>query len=96
MPSLGWRSQSPGLGLVSKRWSVALEVALLEWQNGGEGLRLLGRSSDPNLVEAVREHLLGRLGAESPSKRSKLHLLHPISAGASSDSNEMGTDEENE
>ena len=33
------------------------EVALIEWSDATGGMRLLGRSRDPQVIAAVREHL---------------------------------------
>ncbi len=57
---------------------MGLEVALLEWREGRQGLRLLGRSADPGMVEAVREHLVEQLGdTGAPDDRPKLRLIRP-------------------
>ena len=45
---------------------MALEVALLEWGEESGGVRMLGRSTDPALVEVVREHLTRRLSPYTP------------------------------
>ena len=55
---------------------MELEVALLEWNKGEQGVRLLGRSSDPGLVEAVRDHLVDQLGDCRPESAS-LRLIRP-------------------
>ena len=36
-----------------------LEVSLIEWPNGPEsgGPRLIGRTTDPGLINTIREHL---------------------------------------
>jgi len=39
---------------------MALEIVLLEWERGG-GLQLLGRSTEAELVETVRERLIQRI-----------------------------------
>ena len=57
---------------------MPFEVALLEWGDGREGVRLLGRSSAPDLVETVRAHLVDRLSDDEPSeslKRRRLRLV---------------------
>ncbi len=50
-----------------------LNVALLEWPNGPEagGPRLLGRTSDPDLIAQVREHLAAK-------RRRELARLEPF------------------
>ncbi len=42
---------------------MSFEVALLEWgeKPGAEGVRLVGRTRDGDLIAAVRKHLLARL-----------------------------------
>jgi hypothetical protein len=49
-----------------------LEVSLIEWPSGPErgGPRLLGRSADPDLITAVREHL-------AAASRRELTCLEP-------------------
>ena len=46
---------------------MRFEVALLRWSEdpNGEGVRLVGRSGDPSLVDLVRLHLQQRLGEET-------------------------------
>ena len=55
---------------------MALEVALLERSDRSGAIRLLGRSSDPGLVEAVRDHLVDQLGECRPESAS-LRLIRP-------------------
>ena len=45
------------------------EIALLAWseRHDQDGVRCLGRTRDPHLVEAVREHLIQRLDATQPN-----------------------------
>ena len=57
---------------------MQVEVALLEWAYERGGVRLLGRSSDPELVEAVREHLVQQLGSERQGGPAALRLLRPV------------------
>lgn len=60
-----------------------LEVALLEWgerEPGENTVKLLGRSSDPALVETVRAHLVGRLSGpldEPPGLAGPVRRLQP-------------------
>ena len=44
--------------------TVSLEVALLEHEAGG--VKLLGRSDDPDLIERVRAHLTRKLHRAAP------------------------------
>ncbi len=48
---------------------MRFEVALLRWTEDadGEGVRLVGRSRDLNLVELVQAHLIRQLGEEIPA-----------------------------
>ncbi len=55
---------------------MELEVALLEY--GIEGVRLLGRCTDPDLVEKVRARLVERLSPERPSTRSPARRLRSV------------------
>ncbi len=61
---------------------MTLEVALLERTDGSGAIRLLGRSSDPGLIEAVREHLMDRLGDDRP-RSAPLQLVRPEHSGQS-------------
>ena len=66
---------------------MGLEIALLEWREGAQGLRLLGRSADPVMVAAVREHLVERLAdAGVLDEPSELRLVRPT------DDDEHGSD----
>ena len=57
---------------------MGLEVALLEWREGAQGLRLVGRSADPAMVAAVKEHLVERLaGTGAPDEPPMLRLVRP-------------------
>ena len=60
---------------------MGLEVALIEREDVNGGLRLLGRSSDPDLIEAVREHLVHRLQTDGPSPVATLRLIRPKASG---------------
>lgn len=53
---------------------MALEVALLDWSDTN-GMRLLGRSRDPAVIETVRDHLAERLGAEPAPPRAPLRVV---------------------
>ena len=57
---------------------MPFEVALLEWGDGRDGVRLLGRSSAPDLVETVRAHLVDRLSDDEPSESPRVHRLWPV------------------
>ena len=46
--------------------TVSLEVALLEWNHEVGGVKFLGRSGDPELVERVRAHLTRKLHRAAP------------------------------
>ena len=61
---------------------MELEVALLEWNKGEQGVRLLGRSNDPGLIEAVRDHLMDQLGDDRP-RSAPLQLVRPEHSGQS-------------
>jgi hypothetical protein len=60
-----------------------LEVSLIEWPSGPEhgGPRLLGRSADPDLITAVREHL-------AAASRRELTRLEPPVRLAGRDAND--------
>ena len=47
---------------------MSFEIALLEWseEHGEEGVRLVGRTRDRDLITVVRRHLLARL--QDPSE----------------------------
>ena len=53
---------------------MRLEVALIQWNDQGEAVRLLGRSGDAELVEVVRQHLVQRF-APAQSGELPLRLL---------------------
>ena len=55
------------------------EVALLQWSPGG-GVRLLGKSNDPEMVDTVRRHLVGRLDEAQPADgpTTQLRLVQPV------------------
>ena len=44
------------------------EVTLVEWTDGDQGVRLVGRSSDPALIKRVREHLHSRIDSNEPPR----------------------------
>lgn len=50
-----------------------IEVALIDYRPEG-GLKLLGKSNDPELVELVRQALMEELGAVG---KPKLKLVEP-------------------
>ena len=53
---------------------ATIEIGLFEY--GPRGLRLLGRSSDAELVELVRDHFAQRLRAgTSPDVHAPLHAV---------------------
>ena len=57
---------------------MSLEVVLLESDEDEGGVRLLGRSSNPFVVDTVRRHLVGRLGSGVPLNPSlPLHAVLP-------------------
>lgn len=64
------------------------EVALLEWGEDRGGVRLLGRSADPDVVNLVRRHLMGRLTEKAPTSESvtKLRLLKPLDGNEANES----------
>ncbi len=41
---------------------ASIEVVLIAWSSAGEPPRLLGRSTEPDVVETVRAHLHARCG----------------------------------
>ena len=68
--------------VLRERWVHAkldlAEVALIEWGDGAEGggLRLAGRSNDPQLVEMVRQHILRRLQPdEEQGRQPRLRVI---------------------
>ena len=46
---------------------MTTEVALIE-SDQNQGVRLLGRTSTPEVIELVRDHLIGRLDSASEEK----------------------------
>ena len=52
-----------------------MEVALLEWNDMEQGVRLVGRSSDPILVRSVRAHLASDLNGDSERPTEHLYLV---------------------
>ena len=56
-----------------------LEIALLGWDDGRSGVRLIGRTHNAALIDAVREHLIERLETEcapdGPQPSPSLRLL---------------------
>ena len=53
---------------------ATIEIGLFEY--GPRGLRLLGRSSDAELVDLVRDHLAQRLRAGTlPNEHAPLHVV---------------------
>jgi hypothetical protein len=55
---------------------MTIEVALID-SDARRGVRLLGRSADSDLVEAVREHLVDQLQRRTDSEPPQLHLVGP-------------------
>ena len=54
-----------------------LEVSLIEWPQGPEqgGPRLLGRTTDPDLIETVRSHLAAGHRLEQARLESPVRLV---------------------
>jgi hypothetical protein len=52
-----------------------MEVALLEWNDTEQGVRLVGRSGDPNLIRSVREHLSRDLLGDAEHPAERLYLV---------------------
>jgi len=65
---------------------MTVDIALIEWPEGREagGPRLLGRLSDPDLVETVRD----RLAAER--RRELARLGSPVRLAAREDAEDAG------
>lgn len=53
---------------------MTTEVALIE-SDRNRGVRLLGRTSAPEIIGLVREHLIDELDAESEEKPAQLRLV---------------------
>ena len=60
---------------------MTVEIALLEWGDRSGGIRLLGRSTAPDLVELVRHHLVSELQSERPP-RAVGPLLRVVDTGS--------------
>lgn len=60
---------------------MPLEVALLQWGDGRGGVRLLGRSTDPGVVDAVRRHLVDQFSDDHEEARTELRLVRAPSDG---------------
>lgn len=76
---------------------MGLEVALLEWGEGQGGVRLLGRSGDPELVDLVRQHLAERLApAASRAPTNRPPSLRPVRSRRGSPKDSNPGDEERE
>jgi hypothetical protein len=58
---------------------MPFEVALLQWGDGTGGVRLLGRSADPGVVDAVRRHLLDQFNDGHEPARTELRVVRPPS-----------------
>ena len=58
---------------------MPMEVALLEWGTDRGGVRLIGRSGDREMVDAVRRHLVEQLDEDHPTDGSaaQLRLVQP-------------------
>jgi hypothetical protein len=54
-----------------------MEVALLEWNDMEQGVRLVGRSSDPSLVRSVRKHLSDEVHPDPGGPTPDLQLVKP-------------------
>ena len=54
------------------------EVALLEWGDSTGGVRLLGRSTNPEIVATVRSHLVEQLGPSPVGRRPNLVALRTV------------------
>ena len=59
---------------------MPMEVALLEWGTDRGGVRLLGRSGDPEMVDAVRRHLVNQLDEDlrPDDAAAQLRLVSPV------------------
>ena len=57
-----------------------LEMALAEWPEGG-GPIVLGRTTDPAIVRAVREHLAARRRRELSRLEGPVRLVPPREDG---------------
>ncbi|MCH7869260.1 MAG: hypothetical protein IH881_16320 [Myxococcales bacterium] len=64
---------------------MTTEVALIE-SDQNQGVRLLGRTSAPEVIGLVRDHLINRLDSESAEK--------PATPGVISDREEPRADQE--
>jgi hypothetical protein len=53
---------------------MRLEIALLEWTEP-DGVRIVGRSADPRMVEAVRRHLHERLDCRERDDGPDIHVV---------------------
>ena len=53
---------------------MGLEIALLEWTEA-DGVRLVGRSADPRMVNAVRRHLHERLDSQIDMAEPSLRVV---------------------
>jgi len=50
-----------------EKTAMPMEVALLQWGTATGGVRLLGRSGDPDVVEVVRRHLTELMNEDEDS-----------------------------
>ena len=60
---------------------MGLEVALLE-SDPDRGVRILGRTTELVLVEAVRDHLIDRLGSNGPKRKLSVVPNPGVDAGS--------------
>ncbi len=61
-----------------------MEVALLQWSDGGTGetVRLVGRTTNPDLIRAVQDDLRAQVDADTdteqiPGSRAHLRVVAP-------------------
>ena len=71
-----------------------MEVALLEWNDMEQGVRLLGRSCDPTLVATVQRHLANHLQGEI-AEPTELRLVKGSPEVGAVSRNEELSDEKN-
>ena len=58
---------------------IQMEVAPLEWNDMEQGVRLVGRTSDPNLIRFVQQHLSRDLFGDAERPAECLYLVEPPS-----------------
>lgn len=71
-----------------------IEVALLEWNDREQGVRLLGRSCDPTLVATVQRHLAKHLQGEI-AEPTELRLVKGSPEASAIPRNEEPSNEKN-